>query len=43
MVIQEFEFELKDGRKALVRSPKEEDVQGMLEYLKMTAGETEYL
>ena len=43
MIIQEFEFELKDGRKALVRSPKEEDVQGMLEYLKMAAGETEYL
>ena len=43
MIIQEFEFELKDGRKALVRSPKEEDVQGILEYLKMTAGETEYL
>ena len=43
MIIQEFEFELKDGRKALVRTPKEEDVQGMLEYLKMAAGETEYL
>ena len=43
MIIQEFEFELKDGRKALIRSPREEDVPGMLEYLKMAAGETEYL
>ena len=43
MVIREFEFELKDGRKALVRSPKEEDVQGMLEYLKKAAEETEFL
>ena len=43
MIIQEFEFELKDGRKALVRSPKEEDVQEMLDYLRTSAGETEYL
>ena len=43
MVIQEFEFELKDGRKALIRSPREEDVQGMLDYLRTSAGETAYL
>ncbi len=43
MIIQEFEFELKDGRKALIRSPKEEDVQGIMEYLKRVAGETAFL
>ncbi len=43
MVIQEIEFQLKDGRKALIRSPKEDDVQGMLEYLYITAGETEFI
>ena len=29
MIIREFEFTLKDGRKALIRSPKEEDIQGI--------------
>ena len=29
MIIREFDFTLKDGRKALIRSPKEEDIQGM--------------
>ena len=43
MLIPEFEFLLKDGRKALVRSPKEEDVPGMLDYLYVTAGETDFL
>lgn len=28
MIIREFEFTLKDGRKALIRSPKE-DIQGI--------------
>ena len=43
MVIQEFEFALKDGRKALIRCPKAEDAQGMLEYLYVTSGETEFI
>ena len=43
MVIQEFEFELKDGRKALIRCPKDEDIKGMLEYLYISAGETEFI
>lgn len=43
MIIQEFEFELKDGRNALIRSPKEADVQGIMEYLKVIAGETLFL
>lgn len=43
MIVSEFEFTLKDGRKARIRSPREEDVPGMLEYLVQSAGETEFL
>ncbi|MBR5179599.1 MAG: hypothetical protein IKW90_12485 [Lachnospiraceae bacterium] len=43
MVVKEFEFTLKDGRKAVIRSPKDEDIQGMLEYLYISAGETEFI
>ena len=43
MTINEIEFTLKDGRSALLRSPRDEDIQGMLEYLYVTAGETEFL
>ena len=43
MLITEFEFTLKDGRKALVRNPKEEDIQEMLDYLKTVSGETDFL
>ncbi len=43
MIIDAFEYTLKDGRKALIRSPKEEDIPGMLDYLYISAGETEFL
>jgi len=43
MVIKDFEFTLKDGRKAVIRSPKDEDIQGMLDYLYISAGETEFI
>jgi len=43
MIIREFEFTLKDGRKALIRSPKEEDIQGMLDYLYQSAEETDFV
>lgn len=43
MMIEDIWFELKDGRKALLRSPKEEDVESTLEYLAVSAGETEYI
>ena len=43
MVVKEFEFTLKDGRKAVIRSPKDEDIQGMLDYLYISAGETEFI
>lgn len=31
MIIQDIKYKLKDGRNALIRSPKDEDVQGMLD------------
>jgi len=43
MMIDDVYFELKDGRKALLRSPKVEDVESSLEYLVITAGETDYI
>ena len=43
MIVPEFEFTLKDGRKALIRSPGEEDIEGMLDYLYVSAGETEFI
>jgi RimJ/RimL family protein N-acetyltransferase len=43
MMIREFGFMLKDGRNALIRSPRDEDIQGMLDYLYISAGETEFI
>lgn len=43
MIIETTEFTLKDGRKAILRSPREEDIPGVLEYLYITSGETEFL
>ena len=43
MIIPEIEFTLKDGRTAVIRSPREEDIPGMLEYLYLSAGETEFV
>lgn len=43
MTIQDIIFDLKDGRKALIRSPKEEDVQGTLDYLRISSAETEFI
>lgn len=43
LTIEELSFELKDGRKALLRSPKEEDIESTLEFLAISAQETEYL
>ena len=43
MVIDDVRFELKDGREAILRSPKEEDVESTLEYLVTSAGETDYI
>ena len=43
MIIRDIEFTLKDGRKALLRSPRDEDIPGMLDYLYVSAGETEFI
>lgn len=43
MTINEIGFTLKDGRPAVIRSPRDEDIEGMLEYLYITSGETEFL
>ncbi len=43
MIIDDVRFQLKDGREAILRSPKEEDVESTLEYLIISAGETDYI
>ncbi len=43
MVIKEISFKCKDGREALLRSPRAEDINGMLHYLNVSAGETEFI
>ena len=43
MVVNEIWFDMKDGRKALIRSPREEDIPGMLDFLYRSAGETEFI
>ena len=43
MIINEIEFTMKDGRKALIRSPKDGDIRGMLDYLYISAGETDFI
>lgn len=43
MVIDDVKFILKDGREAVLRSPREEDVESTLEYLYVSAGATEYI
>lgn len=43
MIIDDVRFQLKDGREAILRSPREEDVEGTLEYLVVSAGETDFI
>lgn len=43
MTIKDIEFEMKDGRKAVIRNAREEDILGMLEYLQISAGETDFI
>ena len=43
MIIKDIEYKLTDGRTALIRSPQDEDIQGMLEYLYISAGETDFI
>ena len=43
MLFPEKEILLKDGRTALLRTPREEDAEELLEYLRAVSGETEFL
>ena len=43
MIIEDVRFKLRDGREAILRSPKEEDIESTLEYLYISAGETDYI
>ena len=43
MEFKETEFKLKDGRTALLRSPREEDAEEMLQFLIKACGETDFL
>lgn len=43
MIRKDINFTLKDGRTAIIRSPKDEDIQGILEYLYISSGETEFI
>lgn len=43
MLIPESNFTLKDGRNAVIRCAREEDIPAMLDYLYVTSGETEFL
>ena len=43
MRIKDIEFRLKDGRTAVLRNPGDEDIQGMLDYLYISAGETDFI
>ena len=43
MIIKDIDFTLKDGINAIIRSHKDEDIKGMLDYLYISAGETEFI
>ena len=43
MTIKPFDFKLKDGRTATLLSPRDEDINGVIEYLKISAAETEFI
>ena len=43
MTIKPLDFKLKDGRTATILSPREEDINGVIEYLKISAAETDFI
>ena len=43
MIIENVRFKLKDGREAILRSPREEDAKSTIEYLVTSAGETDFI
>lgn len=43
MIIKDVEFKLNDGRSAVIRSPKEKDIPGLIDYLRISASETPFI
>ena len=43
MQIQPCTVRLKDGREVLLRSPEKADAQGLLDYMRVTSGETHFM
>ena len=43
MIIRDIEYTMKDGRKAVIRSAGDGDIRGVLDYLYVSAGETEFI
>jgi len=43
MIVPEIGFTLKDGRNAVLRCPEEKDISGTLDYLALSAAETEFV
>ncbi len=43
MTINEIRFTLKDGREAILRSPRKEDIPSTLDYLYRSSGESEFI
>ena len=43
MILEDKWITLKDGRKAVIRNPREEDIEGTLNYLRVSAQETEFI
>ena len=39
MIIKDIHFTLRDGREAVIRSPRDEDAESMLHYLCVSSGE----
>ncbi len=43
MIIQDIHFQLKDGREAILRSPRAEDAEAAIAYMAQIAGESHFL
>ncbi len=43
MIIPDIPFTLRDGRQALIRNPQAADIPEILDYLRVSAGETDFL
>ena len=43
MTIKPFDFKLKDGRTATILSPRDQDINGVIEYLKISVAEIEFI